>query len=156
MGIATLALGVDAPPYDASVTTWEELLHDVPDGIDIAAGIDATLTDEFGRGKAACAAQRAIHIVAVVVGKAKVDKAHIVVGAGDEDIVGLEVIVQHACLVQVGGDSEQLLEDAHPRSVVGVLGKIFGERDALDIFHDDGWPHRGSRLVGVDMDDVGM
>jgi hypothetical protein len=94
MGIATFTIGMGATPSDRSVTARKQLLHDVSKSIDVTAGIHGLVTlDKFGRGTASCAAQHAVHIVAIVVGKAKIYEAHIVVRAGDEDIVGLEVIV---------------------------------------------------------------
>ena len=43
---------------------------------------------EFWRGRALRASEHAFQIVAVVVSKTKVDEADIVVGAGDEDVLG--------------------------------------------------------------------
>ena len=102
--MAVSAIGMKTTMNDASIATRKQLLHDAAQRVDITTGVDGMdLYRKFGRGVAACASHGAIHIVAIVVGKAEVDEAYIVIRSGDEDIVGLEVIVQHTGLVEIGG-----------------------------------------------------
>ena len=85
---------MDAAFDNLLVTVGEHLLHDATNGIDVATCVYlVAMLDEFWRCIASRGSEHALLIVAVVVGKAKVDKTYIMILASDKDITTLKVVV---------------------------------------------------------------
>ena len=134
-------------------TMIRQEFEDLADGVDVGADI-GFLTSQLLWGGIAIGATLGVG-ESVRVAAAKVDESDIVVNASQQDIVGLEVKVEHLMAVQIAYDIQQLAQELVGifliLKIVGMAGKSLCECLAVDVLHQDAVVSQGDIA-----DEVGM